>query len=255
MKVVTIKTRKFLPPRDDLFNLLKSSIPSLQENSVLVVTSKIVSIGEGRCIKSSSIDRDELAKKEAEFYLPRDFVPGKWFLHTLKNNLLIASSGIDKSNAGDYFVLWPENPTKSAKKIWEFIRTKFKVKNLGVIITDSHSIPLHRGLVGMAIAYFGFNPLRDYRGKKDIFGRELLMSQTNIPDSLAAAAVFTMGEGSEQTPICLISDLGQSVEFMDLPLADGTETFEVPLKKDLFYPFLKSVPWKKGGGLPAGRQG
>ena len=253
MKIQVVKTRKFLPPKDNLWNLISKNIKSLEEKSILVITSKVVSISEGRCVKiTPQTDRDELAKKEAQLFLPRDFVPGKWFLHTIKNNLLVASAGIDKSNAGDYFILWPENPGKSAKKIHGFLSKKYKVKNIGVIITDSHSVPLHRGLVGIAISYFGFQPLRDYRGKKDIFGNKLLMSQTNIPDSLAAAAVFSMGEGAEQTPIAIISDIESKVKFVE---GNGRgESFEVPFKKDLFYPFLKSVKWKKGGNLPVGRQ-
>ena len=243
MIIKPIKTRKFLPPRDDLWDLLSSSIKSLEEKSILVITSKLVSISEGRCIKTD-LGKDELAKKEADSYLPREYVPGEWFLHTLKNGHLIASSGIDKSNSNGYFILWPKNPQKSAEKIWKFLREKYSVKKIGVIISDSHSIPLHRGLVGMCIGFFGFIPLRDYRGKKDIFGNKLLMSQTNIPDSLSASAVFEMGEGSEQTPLAIITDLDSKVKFTKLKAEN--EPFQVPFKEDLFYPFLKSVPWKKG---------
>jgi len=245
MKIQAIKTRKFLPPKDNLWELLEESLPKLEENSIVIVTSKIVSIAEGRCVSLNGISKDDLAKKEADFFLERDEVPGKWFLHTLKNNHLIASSGIDQSNANNYLILWPKNPEKSVKRIWEFLRKKYGVANIGVIVTDSHSVPLHRGLVGMAIAFFGFEPLRDYRGKKDVFGKKLLMSQTNIPDSLASAAVFTMGEGSEQTPIAIISELSSMVKFSERHPADNGKGFLVTLKDDLFYPFLKSAPWKR----------
>ncbi|OGE38998.1 hypothetical protein A3F00_01790 [Candidatus Daviesbacteria bacterium RIFCSPHIGHO2_12_FULL_37_11] len=272
MKIQVVKTRKFLPPKDDLRELILKSIKKLEENAILVITSKVVSISEGNCIRAANnVNRDELAKKESELYLPRKNVPGEWFLHTIKNNHLIASAGIDKSNAGNYYILWPKSPYKSAEKLWNFLRKSYKVKNLGVIITDSHSVPFHRGLVGMSIAHFGFEPLRDYRGEKDIFGNELLMSQANIPDSLAAASVFSMGEGAEQTPIAIISDINGKIKFDDYDIAalkrhpglvsgsrnmmlkqvqhdsDSSESYEVPFKKDLFYPFLRSVKWKKGG--------
>lgn len=241
MVVKAIKTRKFLPPRDDLWDLL-SAIKILKENSVVVVTSKVVSIGEGRCIPVSKIDKDELIKKEADKYLPREEVPGSLVMHTIKNNMLVASAGIDESNGNNYFVLWPKDPQKSAKAIWQFLRKKFNVKNLGIIITDSRLTPLRQGVVGYAIGYFGFNPIKDYRGKKDIFGKEFIMETSNIPDSLSSAGVLEMGEGSERKPIAIISEISD-IEFIN------TEDYGLNIEEkiDIFYPFLSNAPWKKGG--------
>lgn len=249
MEVRAIKTRKFLPPKDDLFRFLSESIKSIKEHSVLVVTSKIVAIGEGRCVAADKISKDELAIKEADKYLPRIVSPGGWILHTIKNNMLIASSGVDESNGKGFYILWPKDPYLSAKKIWQFLRKKFKIRNLGVIITDSRLVPLRRGVVGIAIGYFGFKPLRDYRGKKDLFGREFKMETSNLPDSLATAAVLEMGEGSEMQPLAIITDVPY-IEFIDKEYkADTSEdSFEIPQKEDMFYPFLSSVKWKKGGG-------
>ncbi len=106
MKIKAIKTRKFLPPKDNLWDLL-SKIKSLKENSVVAVTSKVVSISEGRCIPLAKITKDELAILESDKYIPRELSPNGWVLHTLKNNMLIASSGVDESNGADYFILWP----------------------------------------------------------------------------------------------------------------------------------------------------
>src|SRR3989338_7092851 len=169
-------------------------------------------------------------------------------LTTIKNNMIIASSGIDESNSGSYYTLWPKDPKASAELIWKYLKKKFNIRNLGVIITDSRLVPLRRGVVGIAIAYFGFKPLKDYRGKKDIFGREFRMETSNIPDSLATAAVLEMGEGLEQQPIAIISDISQ-IEFIDKQFKPNSldDSFEIPQKEDMFYPFLSSVSWKKGG--------
>lgn len=247
MIVKAIKTRKFLPPKDNLWDLLLA-IKSLKENSVVAVTSKVVSIGEGRCILISQIDKDELIIKESDKYLPRDLVPNKWTMYTLKNNMLVAAAGIDESNAAGYYVLWPKNPETSAKKIWQFLKKKFQLKNLGVIITDSKVNPLRRGVVGLAISYFGFKPLKDYRGMKDLFGRKFEMETTDIPDSLATAAVLEMGEGSEQQPLAIITDIPY-IEFISGKYypKNADSSFEIAEKEDLYYPFLSSVPWKKGG--------
>lgn len=250
MVITPIKTRKFIPPKDDLRDLL-SAVTFIEENSIVVVTSKVVAISQGRTIPTFDCpDRDELAKKEADLYLPRKMVPGGYFLYTIKNSLLIASAGIDKSNGGDYYILWPENSKREAKKIWTYLRKKFGVKNLGIIITDSHAVPMHRGLVGMSLGYWGFMPLRDYRGENDIFGNKLKVSQTNVPDSLASAAVFVMGEGKEQTPLAIITDLPKSIVFVEEETKPKREfsDYGVEMKDDLYNPFFSSVPWKKGGG-------
>ena len=247
MIVKAIKTRKFLPPKDDLWELL-SEVKSLEENSVVAVTSKVVSIGEGRCVSVNEITKDELAIKEADKYLPRDASPGGWVLQTIKNNMLIASSGVDESNGDEYFVLWPEDVTASAKRIWNYLREKFNIKNLGVIITDSRLVPLRRGVVGVAIGFYGFKPVKDYRGKKDIFGRVMKMETSNLPDSLATAAVLEMGEGSECKPIAVISEI-PDIEFIqsDFQPKNSEEEFNIPYEEDMFYPFFSAVNWKKGG--------
>src|SRR3989338_9337719 len=82
---------------------------------------------------------------------------------------------------------------------------KSSVKNFGVIITDSHCQPLRRGIVGFALSYWGFNPLRDYIGTPDIFGHNLRVTKMDVADALGTAATFVMGEGIEQTPIAIIS--------------------------------------------------
>ena len=247
MIIKGIKTRKFLPPKDDLWDLL-SSISSLKEDSVVCVTSKVVSIGEGRCIPAKLVSKDELAIREADKYIPRKYSPGGWILHTIKNNMLIASGGVDESNGNNFHILWPKNPGKSVKEIWKFLKKKFKLRNLGIIITDSRLVPLRRGVTGIAIAYFGFNPLKDYRKSKDIFGRKFKMETSNMPDSLATAAVLEMGEGAERRPIAIISEI-PDIEFIQEEFKPKTsdDLFEISQKLDMFYPFLSSVNWKKGG--------
>jgi F420-0:gamma-glutamyl ligase len=164
---------------------------------------------------------------------------------TIKNNILIPTSGIDESNANGYYILWPEEPFISAKKIYNFIKKEYKLKDFGIIISDSHTTPLRTGIMGIGIAYYGFYPLRDYRGKEDIFKRKLKMSQTNIIDSLSAAAVYEMGEGDEQKPVAIIEDVGD-VKFKKNNLSKNNP-LEINIDKDIYAPILKSVKWKKGG--------
>jgi len=250
MKIRVIKTRILVPPRDDLLGVIQNSLKRIPEGSILVVTSKVVSIWEGRSIpKDRFPNKDELIKKEADRYLPKRFVPGKWVMHTMKHDLFIPSAGVDESNADGFYVLWPSRPERAADILHRWIRKTYGVKNCGVIITDSHTIPLRRGTIGISLAHCGFNPLKDYRGTKDIFGRKFTMTQTNIADGLAAAAVVVMGEGREQTPLALITEIS-GVRFTGSRYRSqkSRSPLKIPEKEDLYYPFLSCPPWKKGGG-------
>lgn len=197
----------------------------------------------------SRVDRDTLIQNEADEYLPRKLVPGAWCIQTIKNNILIPSAGIDESNANHHYVLWPRNPAGDAKRMWEWLRVTYHIKNVGVVITDSHTIPLRRGVLGISLAHYGFSPLKDYRGNPDIFGRELKMTQTNIVDGFAAAAVVLMGEGSECTPLAVIEDVPW-VNFVERPVRSRKEfsSLEIKTKEDLYYPLISAAPWHKGGG-------
>lgn len=250
MRIKVIKTRVLVPPRDDLLRVIKNSLKQIPEQSILVVTSKVVSIWQGRAISKSRFpDKDALVKKEADKYLPKRFVPGKWVMHTMKHDLFIPSAGVDESNADGFYVLWPSRPERAAEILHSWIQKTYRVKECGVIITDSHTIPLRRGTIGISLAHWGFNPLRDYRGTKDIFGRKFTMTQTNISDGLAAAAVVVMGEGRERTPLALITGVS-GVRFIGRARQSqkSLPSLKIPEKEDLYYPFLSCVAWKKGGG-------
>lgn len=246
MKVKAIKTRIFLPPKDDLQKFLKESFINgkPKEGSIIVISSKIVAISEGRCIKiTGKSNKSALIKQEADFYIDKNKVSGKISPLTIKDNILISLSGIDESNGNGYYILWPKKPFLSAKKIYHFIKKEYGLKTCGVIICDSTKTPLRAGIVGIGLAYYGFYPLRDYRGKKDIFGREIKSSQTNIVDSLAATAVFEMGEGDEHMPLVIIEDV-RDIYFTDKDFSKK-DLLKTEMKYDRYSFFLTSNIWKK----------
>jgi F420-0:gamma-glutamyl ligase len=166
------------------------------------------------------------------------FGPGiysrKKFIITIKNHTLIPTAGIDESNANGYYILWPKKTNALLKEIHEYLIRKFKLKKLGVIATDSHSIPLRRGTIGISIGFYGFYPQYDYRGKPDIFGRKLKYTLTNIVDSVAAICVHLMGEGDEQVPMVIAR--GVDVVFTK---KSTQRRLLVSIDKDMYYPLLK----------------
>jgi coenzyme F420-0:L-glutamate ligase len=199
MQIKTIKTNVF-NENEDLISFISKYFKKIPENSVLVITSKIIALSEGRTseIKNNK-DKIKLIKRESSFAFKTKYT---WL--TIKDGMVMANAGIDESNANGKIILLPKNSFDSAQIIRTRLQKKFSVKNLGVLITDSRLFPLRAGVVGVALGYAGFHGVRNYIGKKDIFGRVLKMSKTDVADSLATAAVFCMGEGKEQQPLALI---------------------------------------------------
>ncbi len=258
MQVQAIKSR-IIKPRDNLFKAIDEAILAdinlnghLPENSVLAISSKVISYCQGRVIKKGA-DKEvkhNLARKEAEFYT--DPSSSKFDLMlTIKNSTLIVNAGIDESNASvngeACYVLWPEKIQATLNELWQYLRSKYQLKNFGVITTDSRSFPLRWGVVGTAIAYCGFKGLNNHIGEQDLFGRKMQMEQVNVAEALGVASTFEMGEVAEQTPFVLVSNL-KNVQFVDeVPSAKELNDNKISLEDDLYAPLLTKVDWKKGG--------
>lgn len=245
MKVTPIKTHKITEEDRDIFKILDQYIPPLKEKSVVAVTSKIVSICEGRMIRiNQHVNKDDLVVKEADYYLPRSM--NKYdFMITINRGIMVASAGVDESNGNGYYVLWPNDPQKSANEIREYLIKKFKLNLLGVIITDSKLTPLRWGVTGVVVAHSGFDAINSYVGKPDVFGRKLKAEKVNVADSLATAATLVMGEGQEQQPLAIIEDV-DFVTFQNRsPSNEELKSVKISLEDDVFAPLINSVDWKK----------
>lgn len=248
MKIKPIKTHKILPFEESLIEILDRYVVTMPEKSILVITSKIVSICEGRVVKIGEAEKLDLIKKEAELYLPPETNRYRMTL-TIKKNVLAVNAGIDESNGNGFYILWPNDPQRSANEVRHYLEKRFGSKNLGVIITDSKSMPLRWGVTGVAIAHSGFEALNNYIGKPDIFGRKLKITKVNVMDGLAAAAVLVMGEGNEQTPLAVITDL-PFVTFTGLdPTEQELKDLHISLEEDIYGAVLQAAPWQKGGSF------
>lgn len=243
MQVTGYKTH-IITPNEDLITIIEKYIPTMPNKSILAITSKIVSICQGKLIPKDAVtDKLTLIEEEADLYLKGHYEENHGITLTIKNNILIPTAGIDESNSNDHYILYPDNIQKEAEKIWQHLREKSDSKEIGVLITDSHTTPLRRGVTGIALGWCGFEPLSNYIGKPDIFGRLLKVTQTNILDALAAAAVFEMGEGNERIPLVLIENLSK-VEFQKAPPTDAEiQSIAIDLNEDIYSPLLTSVSW------------
>ena len=246
MLVTALKTDKISPGRT-LNQVLDKYLVNLNDNSVLAITSKIVGICENRVVPIGGVDKTKLIERESDYFL--DPALSKYNMSfTITRNTLVPVAGIDESNGNGNYVLWPEDPQKSANQVRDYLKKRFSLKSIGVVLTDSTARPLHFGTEGVGIAYSGFAPSNNYIGQPDLFGREFKVSISNILDALASAAVVVMGEGTEQTPLAIIEEV-PFVRFQDHdPTEEELAEFYLShMEDDLFEPFLKNAPWQKGG--------
>lgn len=249
MHATAYKT-KLVQNGDDLFSVLKDALPEqLPERSIITLASKIPATCEGRFVAKTANTREEkhqLVKQEADYYLPSSLSKYDIML-TIKQNWMFANAGIDESNANDQYILWPADPQATANLVWQWLRTTYALREVGVIVTDSRSMPLSLGVVGHGISYCGFEPLYSYVGKPDLYGRLMQMEQVSVVQTIASMASLIMGEGAEQTPVAVFSDLPELVAFVDhAPTAQEIAQQHISLEDDIYAPLLTAVDWQKG---------
>jgi F420-0:gamma-glutamyl ligase len=143
-------------------------------------------------------------------------------------------------------VLWPENLQQSVNQIREHLTERFKHKYIGVIITDMAAIPLQKGLLAGPIAYSGFAPFKNLTGTPDVFGRIFKYSWEGHLQGLAAAAGVVMGEGAEQTPIGIITDIPFLTFQSRNPTRAELNSLKMAPDEDMYGQMIEAVKWEKG---------
>lgn len=246
MKVTAIKTPT-LYAGDNLLGVIATSLESLPEKSVLVVTSKVVALWENAVVDvpRNRKEKQALIKKESELYT--DPSSSKYDISlTIRGGVIGVDAGIDESNVSEGFVLLPADAYESARKIWQFLREQYGVAEVGVVISDSMSLPLKWGVLGRCLGHCGFGAVKSRIGETDLFDRKMTMTKVAVAEALASAAVFEMGEVAESTPLCLIEDIPH-IEFSSTPLSEEEKAaLYIEPVDDVYAPMLTKAPWKKG---------
>jgi len=200
--------------------LRENNIPLLDED-ILVVAQKIVSKAEGRAVNLATITPSQRAielaaqtEKDArvvELILQESNEvlrtrPGTIIVEH-KLGFVCANAGIDHSNVAglgdaleEWVLLLPTEPDHSAEMLRKEVASKTG-KQIGVLIIDSHGRAWRNGTVGLAIGLAGLQGLQDLRGKPDLFGFALRITQVGVADELAAAASLMMGQAAEGRPV------------------------------------------------------
>ena len=217
-----------------------------KDGDVLVVAQKIVSKAEGRFVDIATVEPSERAialaaevDKDPRFVEvvlseSKRVVRHRSGLLIVEHRLgfVMANAGIDHSNVaaedgGERVLLLPVDPDGSAQALRQHLLSAFAV-DIGVIISDSFGRPWRKGTVGVALGADGLPAFVDLRGHPDLFGRELLVTETGFADEIAAAAGLLMGQADEAIPMVLVRGLAWSAP--DQPAAALVR----PAEHDLF---------------------
>lgn len=219
---------------DALADGLAQDGEQLHDGDILAVSSKYAAISEGRVIDLDSItvtpEGEALAKRYkmnptmAQLVLQEaDHIFGGiqlGFLLTYKDGIISPNAGIDRSNIpGGRAVLFPKHPYETAARIRREVRARFGA-DVGVILTDSWLVPGRWGTTGIALAAAGFKPVEDERGKTDLFGNPMQVTQRGVADQLTSCAQTVMGERDEATPFAIIRNSRVPIIDIDLSVAD-----------------------------------
>jgi coenzyme F420-0:L-glutamate ligase/coenzyme F420-1:gamma-L-glutamate ligase len=233
---------------DIIVKALQENKLALENNDILVLAQKIVSKAEGRAVNlltvtpsQRAIDLARETEKDArivELILQESREVLRTRVGTIivehKLGFVCANAGIDHSNVSgegtgteEWVLLLPADPDRSAEGIRKKIQSKTG-KQIAVLIIDSHGRAWRNGTVGIAIGMAGLPGLQDLRGKPDLFGFTLRITQVGVADELAAAASLMMGQAAEGTPVV-------HVRGFPYPLREGSlKELLRPKEQDLF---------------------
>ena len=206
---------------ETLLETLDKNKIQLQENDVLIISTKFISNSQGRIVNTEKtkvskrgfeISKEFQMKPEiAEIVLREtDKIFGgiAGFVITSSENIMAPNGGIDKSNAKkNQVILYPKNPFQIAEQIRRKIFLKFLI-HIGVVLVDSRLMPGRVGTSGVAISCAGIEPVLDMRSKKDLDGNPLKVTFQAVIDNIATIANHKMGEGSESKPFAVVRDSG-----------------------------------------------
>lgn len=211
-------------PGDDLAALILQALkqeeaPAVEQGDIFVISSKVISKAENRFVDLASVQVSPEAKQLAE-QTGRDprllqLVLGESnrvlratpaaIIVEHRLGFICANAGIDHSNVRpgeDWVLLLPADPSASAARVRQELEAALGVR-LGVMVIDSHGRAWRLGTVGITIGLSGLPGLVDLRGRPDLYGYRLQITEVGAADELAAGASLLMGQADEATPVVI----------------------------------------------------
>ena len=216
LEIIPIKIQREIGIDANFVDLILES-SEINDGDILVFSQKIVSKNEGSMLSLSSVNPSLLANGIASSYgkdprLIELILSESERIVRMENGIIIvktkhgfvcANAGIDESNVQDgYATLLPDNPDQSANLLKGKIEQKTG-KNIAVIISDTFGRPFRLGQTNVAIGIAGLEPVLDYNGKSDTFGKIMQVTAIAIADEICSASELVMGK-VEKCPIAIV---------------------------------------------------
>ena len=216
LEIIPIKIQREIGIDANFVDLILES-SEINDGDILVFSQKIISKNEGRMLSLSSVNPSLLANGIASSYgkdprLVELVLSESERIVRMENGIIIvetkhgfvcANAGIDESNVEDgYATLLPKDPDKSASLLKERIEQKTG-KNIAVIISDTFGRPFRLGQTDVAIGIAGLEPILDYNGKPDTFGKIMQVTAIAVADEICSASELVMGK-VEKCPIVIV---------------------------------------------------
>lgn len=181
---------------------------ALENQDLLIVTSKVVSKAEGRVVAFDGTEEHKIAIVEAESkrVLRRR---GPLRITETHHGFINANAGVDLSNTDEgTAVLLPKDPDQSARRLRAELRRRREV-DVAVVITDTFGRVWRNGVTDVALGSAGIKPILDLRGTTDANGRLLEATEVAIVDEIAGAANLVLGK-ARGTPFAILRGLDPS---------------------------------------------
>ena len=217
LSIVGLKNIPYLKEGENLEKFIAESIKdsdfSIEDNNVLCIASKIVSISENQVLSLKQVQVSDEAKDPriieimlnlVDRDLSRLDIKKNYIGCRLENGLKLTSGGIDKKSVDEVFLL-PKNPDASAKRISEYLKLSLG-KNVAVVITDSDGREDKRGATQVAIGIYGIPPLRK-TAVIDSNGETIKFQEETLCDMIAASAGLVMGQRGTGIPAVIIKGI------------------------------------------------
>ncbi|MFI5267286.1 MAG: coenzyme F420-0:L-glutamate ligase [Chloroflexota bacterium] len=246
LRLIPIAGLPSIQPGDNLAAMVVDRLlEPMEDGDVFVIAQKVISRAEGQLVhladvepSSRALQMAPVAKKDPR--LVELILRESNEVLRLHEGVLIveqragwvcANAGIDRSNVppgnGEVAALLPEDADASARHFAERIR-ELTGRTVAVIVNDSHGRAWREGSVGVAIGVAGLRPLKDERGRRDLYGYELQTSVIGWADEIAGAASLLMGQTDEGIPVVLVRGLRYQ------PAEGSAQEIIRPRDRDLF---------------------
>jgi coenzyme F420-0:L-glutamate ligase/coenzyme F420-1:gamma-L-glutamate ligase len=189
----------------------------IQAGDVFVVAQKIVSKAEGAMVRLDDVEPSLLARdwagahgrdarvievvlRESRRIVRMDH--GVLITET-RHGFVCANAGVDASNVPEGWVtVLPRDPDASAERLRGALSDALEC-SVGVIVADTFGRPWREGVVNVALGVAGLQPLLDYRGCTDHYGRRLESTVIALADEIASAAEIVMRK-ADRLPVAVV---------------------------------------------------